>query len=194
MKTFKKIIAIMLILLSCNQTAIYPPQKLSIGTIEAKMNGNKWADTYKNAYQVVRGGRQALYPCIKSWLYVNFELYSSEGFLRQQLLFSKIPEQTGTYTIVHSSPRNCCESDSAYGGLFKFIDDGCVAENAYKVSVGQDNFIQIDHYNKETGELGGKFQLTLAATGRLQGSNLPDTVQLTEGRFLTKVIVGRYIR
>lgn len=125
---------------------------------------------------------------------MNFELYSPEGFLRQQLLFTKIPEQTGTYTIVHSSPRNCCEKDSAYGGLFTFTDDGCGAENAYKVSAGQNNFIQVVHYDKETGELEGKFQVTLAGTSRLQGSNLPDTVRFTEGRFLTKVVVGRYIQ
>ncbi len=59
---------------------------------------------------------------------------------------------------------------------------------------GQDNFIQIERYNKATGEIEGKFQVTLVTANRWLGSGLPDTLRFTEGRFLTKVIIGRYIQ
>lgn len=194
MKIVKKIILAFLTLTSCNEAVLHPPRKRSIGTVAAKINGSEWTSTYKNTYQVVQGGRQTMFPCIKSLLYVNFELYSPKGFLRQQLLLTKIPEQAGIYQIVRDSSRNCDERDSVYCGFFTFIDDGCIAGNTYEVMKGQGNFIQIDRYNQATGEIKGKFQVTLVTANRWLGSGLSDTLRFTEGRFLTKVITSRYLQ
>ena len=194
MKTLGKILPALVVLLSCNQMIQHPPQKLSIGTVEAKMNGRKWTNIFKNAYQIVRGGRHTAVPCVKSSLYINFELYSPEGFLRQQLLFSKIPKQSGSYAIVGKSPPNCSERDSVYCDLYTFIDDGCIAENAYEVVAEYPNFLRIDQYDEGTSEIEGRFQMTLVKTNQLSITNLPDTLRFTQGHFFTKVIIGRYIQ
>ena len=194
MKILGKILPALIVLYSCNQMIQHPPQKLSIGTVEAEMNGSTWTSSYKNAYQVVRGGRHTAVPCIKSSLYINIELYSPEGFLRQQLLFSKIPKQPGSYAIVGKSPPNCSEKDSVYCGLYTSIDDGCIAESAYEVVAAYPNFFRIDRSNKETSEIEGRFQMMLVKTNQLFVTSLPDTLRFTDGHFMTKVIIGRYIQ
>jgi hypothetical protein len=194
MKIFRMIFFIAVTFLAgCDVFILHPPKKLSIGVVTARMNGQEWTKTYKNTYQVVRGDRKTIFPCIKSLLTVNFELYSANGFLRQQLYFAKIPEQTGKYVIVPDTRRNCNTRDSVYCDLFTSIDDGCVAGDAYVVLLNQDNYFQVDRYQKETGEISGKFQITLIRTNPFSVSNLPDTLRFTEGRFQTKIIVGRHI-
>ncbi|MEO6283276.1 MAG: hypothetical protein ABIN80_08325 [Dyadobacter sp.] len=184
-------IIVTLAVIACDFGRVHPPTNPSLGTLTVKLNGKKWNKIYKNAYQVVQCAvipPSTSFPCAKEHIDLLSELYSSEGYLRQQLYFIKIPIAVGRYPIVPSIQFHCSEDDPVYGNLFTIKQDGDVVGEFYNTLTGPDNYIQIDEFNCDTKEIKGHFQLTLLIEKRGDIPALSDTLHFTEGKFHTKVI------
>jgi hypothetical protein len=176
---------------SCDSGKNFPLNNPSLGTLTAKMNGGDWHKTYKNAYQVIQCTDvkpSTALPCNEDHLDLLSELYSSEGYLRQQLYFIKIPKSVGKHRIIASIPSHCNELDPAYGEFYTIIQDGCAVGDIYNTLKGEDNFVQIEQFDKKTGEIKGTFQLTLVIEKRGVEPMLPDTLRFTNGRFHTRIL------
>jgi hypothetical protein len=185
------LILITLYFSGCDFGRYFPPTNPSLGTLTAKMNGNNWNKTYKNAYQVIQCAlvsQSTVFPCKNREMDIISELYSQEGYLRQQLCFIKIPRYIGRHKIVPAVSQHCNELDPVYGELFTLNQDGDVLGDVYNTLESADNFIQIDQFNEKTGEINGIFQLTLVIERRGDESRLPDTLRFTEGKFHTKIL------
>jgi len=176
--------------LGCDFGRTFLPENPSLGTLTAKMNGNEWTHTYKNAYQTVQFSSippSTLVPCNTDRLDLFSSLYSTEGYLRQQLFFMRVPEILGKHSIIPFSGK-CDENDPIYCVLYTIEQDGDVLAEIYTTLKGSDSYMQIDKFNKKTGEIKGAFQVTLVMEKRGDNPNLPDTLRFTNGRFHTKMI------
>lgn len=72
--------------------------------------------------------------------------------------------------------------------------EGDVFTGDFRLVPGADNYIQIDTYNKETGEIAGRFQCQFVPYGpnnRYSFLKNVDTLRFTNGRFKTVVKKGR---
>ena len=72
--------------------------------------------------------------------------------------------------------------------------EGDVSTGYFRLVPGADNRIQIDTYNKETGEISGRFQCQFVPDGpnnRYSFLKNVDTLRFTNGRFKTVVKKGR---
>jgi hypothetical protein len=127
-------------------------------------------------------------PCPYDFSYLASQLYNSEGFLRQELLFIKIPTIPGHHKIIPYKLNYCDDRDPAYGVLYTSVSDGDVAGDQYQVLSTEDNYIDIEDYNAVSKEIKGTFQVTFTLESKGYGHNLPDTLRFTEGRFHTKII------
>jgi len=169
------------------------PRLPSWGYLTADMNGKEWSKTYKNAYQVTHAveGKAAKYsavPCQSDFTYIFSNLYNSDGNLRQELIFTKIPLERGHYKIIPFKNGTCNDSDPVYGIFYTSISDGDVAGDVYNVLNSEDNFIEIDDYKVSTKEIKGRFQITFIVESKRYGHYLPDTLRFLNGRFHTKII------
>ncbi|MCE6990616.1 hypothetical protein [Dyadobacter sp. CY323] len=179
--------------MSCNLQYDARPRNPSWGFFTTKMNGQEWNKTYRNGYQVVQGltasgAAGSAMPCKREYYIINAELYTSEGYIRQNLYLKKVPIVKGKYKVIPYIMDHCNESDPVYGILYTWIDDGCVIGDEYKILESENNFLQIESYNEKSKEIKGTFQLTFVLEREGSDHTLPDTLRFREGKFHTKIM------
>jgi hypothetical protein len=154
------------------------------------MNGKEWGQSYPGGFQEIRGntfqGGKAEDQCPEENYWIRLEWYNKQGFNREELFLKKVPLKVGKYKVIPFTP-NCQMTDPVYAIFFTSIDDGDVLGDTYTILPTYDNFIQVDNYDAYTKEIKGKFQLKFVVETKTSGHVLPDTLQLTEGRFYTKI-------
>lgn len=166
------------------------PRLPNWGYLTADMNKADWSLTYKNGYQVTHGivsysdEPQGVFFALKSIL------YTPDGAEHQELLFQKIPfaAATARHRVTSCLPFTDCQVNEDVQAVLHTCNDD-VGLNSYYIIDSEDNYIQIDRYNKKNQEVKGTFQLTFAVRkNRSPGDPLPDTLRFRNGRFHTKII------
>lgn len=184
-------ISLIVLNFACSLKYDVSPKNPSWGYLTAKMNGEEWNQTYRKGYQVVQGiiaAPGSVAPCKDEFYYLNTELYTDQGFIRQSLTLMKVPIAKGKYKVQPSVLGYCSDNDSVYGIFYTMIDDGCVSGDVYKILDSADNFLQIDDYNAKSKEIKGAFQLTFVLEREGADHTLPDTLRFTSGKFHTKIM------
>ncbi|MFN2458273.1 MAG: hypothetical protein ABR502_08750 [Chitinophagaceae bacterium] len=150
------------------------------GTASAMFNGRAWQASK------VRCGINV--PCYKGKLGITFYVYNRQGFLRESLIFEKIPIEKKSFLLFPRNPADMtCADTVATAGYFTSQDDGDVALDAYKAINSIDNYFTIEDYNERTKELRGSFSVTFEIFRR-QDPNSADTIRVTNGKFYTRIL------
>lgn len=160
------------------------------GYLTADINGADWSRTYKNAYQVTHGIVSYTDEPQGVFFGLISILHSESGLDRQHLLFQKIPFATmgNRFRVTSCLPGTDSQMNSDAQATLHTCEGDVSLNNYYTVN-SEDNYIQIDSYNKKTQEIEGTFQLTFAVQDhRSPNDPLPDTVRFRNGRFHTKII------
>ncbi|MCB9305839.1 MAG: hypothetical protein H6565_04530 [Lewinellaceae bacterium] len=97
-------------------------------------------------------------------------------YLAQGLYFNDIPLEEGEYPLFD----NITSHDGVTGAYFSFLDVDVLLKS-YRV-IGQDstNFISVDMYDVDKGEIYGRFSIALAQQ-QASPSTYPDTIFLRNG-------------
>jgi len=152
-------------------------QKYHWGEATASKNGIAW----KGEPRCVIDTR---YP---QGIDIIIDVYNEKNFHREDLLFFKIKNEIGNYSI---TPSNLYAYDSIPGASYgTSIDDGDVAGDSYDLIEGiVENKLTID--KKKGDEIWGTFQVALIKdkTFPPQDPSAPDTVVFTNGKFHTKLL------
>lgn len=128
-------------------------------------------------------------------LSVSIHVFNEVGFLRQSLGFYKFPPQTGLYLLRNTSTM---KEDSLVGaGYNTLLFDGDVIGGHWDILETEDNQLEIEEVNLETGDVRGTFQVTMVLDSTIRNlyleeleSPLPyeDTIRFTNGTFFTKIV------
>jgi hypothetical protein len=145
MKTFKLMLALGLLASLC---ACHPQEKIDPDNkATARSNGKKW----KALVKVTETDGD----------FWGLGLYSMDkyGVLREQIIFYKVPQRTGTYLLNGFSLQ---EKDTASVAWYSYVGDGCFAGPRYSVLTdgNPNNWIRVESYNAKTRELVASFQAT----------------------------------
>ena len=169
------IVLIFISFLGCKKQEFEPD--FSNGKATALMNDENWEGKARgNVHHNGKG------------IDMYYDIFNSEGTLRQRLSFNKIPIEQGTYSLFNTFSQF---SDSLSGAFFKTIShDGDVIEDSYLV-VEDDNIstIEILSYNTSARLLKGTFQATffIDPNRTKANSNNPDTIRFNMGEFEVKI-------
>lgn len=149
------------------------------GAADAKLNGREWKATKVRCI--------SNQPCYNGKL--GFELLrsNSQGFLREIIHFGNIRPLISRFQLEPRNDYNSC-NDTLYASFGTLTDDGDVTEDAYEIIDGPHNFLTIDYYNENTKVLAGTFELAFKKIPRPSTPHTPDTIRITNGRFLTRVL------
>ncbi|MCE6990618.1 hypothetical protein [Dyadobacter sp. CY323] len=184
-------IILLVVNIGCNLQYDARPKNPSWGFLTTKMNGQDWNKTYRNGYQVVQGlistgAVGSAMPCKGEFYYINSELYTDRGEVRQHLSLIKVPIVKGKYKVTPYINGHCSDSDPVYGILYTQFGD--VMDDQYNILTSESNFLQIDSYDDKSKEIKGTFQLTFVLERAGSGQTLPDTIRFREGKFHTKIM------
>lgn len=115
--------------------------------------------------------------------------YPTDNFI-----FYNLPARKGVYRFKTYSKQPECR-DVPYITEVSAIysrEEGDVTIQSYKIldSPKENNYLQIDDYNKDTKEIKGRFQVVFIVDSprKLRGNYDPDTIRLTNGVFHTKIL------
>jgi hypothetical protein len=150
------------------------------GSASATMNGRTWnAGTVRCVINI---------PCYKGKLGFGFKVYNQQGFLRESLIFSKIPIKKGNFLLSSKNYNDVtCIDTLPTSEYFTAQDDGDVLLDSYNAIPSPDNYFTIEDYNERTKELRGSFAVAFKIV--LRGAvDAPDTIRVTNGKFYTKVL------
>lgn len=105
-----------------------------------------------------------------------------------------IPAKKGIYRLTEFKQlpeckdiQNITEVSAIYG---RYEGDAVIQNYKTVDSPKENNYLQIDEYNKDTKEVKGRFQVVFAVDSprKLRGNSDPDTIRLTNGVFHTKIL------
>jgi len=100
------------------------------------------------------------------------------GYRREKLLVREI-----------SNLKSSMQLDTINSSFYTLIADGDVLQSSYKLDTSANNFFVIDKYNEETGDVSGRFQLTMFLNKWYDWETQPefDTIHFTQGQFETRI-------
>lgn len=174
-----------LFLINCKKTVEEPIITPYSGEATALKDGDVWSG---ELYAIFLKPKEEL-------LSVSIEVFNEVGFLRQSLGFYKFPPQTGLYPLRNTSTM---KEDSLVGAVYStLLFDGDVLGGIWYLLETEDNQLEIEEVNLETGDVRGTFQVTMVLDSTIRNlyleeleSPLPyeDTIRFTNGRFFTKIV------
>ena len=174
------------LLIGC-QSDIAVPQN-SWGYFKADVNGRRWAKTFKNAYQAVRGSEDYPDSLNRNKISVYSLLFDHTGSLQEQFYFENIPLKPGRYKILHTKNPSGTDSISVSSSLTTFIDYD-VFRDEYEVLNSESNYLQIDQYQVNGNrEIKGRFNVTFILKSKREFNSYDDTLRFTNGSFHTKIL------
>jgi hypothetical protein len=117
---------------------------------------------------------------------------SNPYFATDSFYFANVPTLKGNYKIVDHNQSPACSDIPKITeiGTFYGINEEDTGRQQYKVLnlTKENNYLQIDEYNKDTKEIKGRFQVTFVLKYLPKSrSSDPDTIRFTNGVFHTKV-------
>lgn len=156
-------------------------QKLEFwGTASVQFNGSNWV-----AEKVRCSNASNCLP--RKMFHLQLNKYSIEGFLRESIVFTRIPLQEGRHELELNLTENNCSSGPQ--ALYATSGDhGDVNKDIYQLDSTFNNYIDISRYDEKSGELKGRFDLLLIVRPPKFDARAPDTVRLTNGVFHTKLL------
>lgn len=169
------IVVITIFLIACKKEEKESPY---IGEAFAFKNGVKWdAYTYTSSFKNDINEIDIIISTI-----------DKENIIREQLNIFNLPLKVGKYS-----------TDTMFGNLLlenfgilytTLVDDGDVIGDAYySPPINDENFVSVDSYNSNSGDLSGRFSFYLVlGLGRPKfDQSLPDTMRFVDGRFNVKI-------
>lgn len=160
--------------LSCNKD--FKPN-FENGKVEALKDGIEWEGQ-------ARGGENNQGYGIDMY----YDIFSSEGILRQRLSFSRIPKTKGTYALYNTFDQNIgTKSASNYSTV---VSDGDVTGDLYLILEDENkSFITVDSYDENSRWFRGTFQATYYIDpSRIKyDPNALDTIRFKMGNFEVKL-------
>jgi hypothetical protein len=109
-------------------------------------------------------------------------------------IFYNLPARKGVYRFTTYGNQPECKDVPNMTKVSAIYnrEEGDATIESYKVvdSPKENNYLQIDDYNKTTKEIKGRFQVVFVVNRlrKLRGNYDPDTIRLTNGVFHTKVL------
>jgi hypothetical protein len=150
------------------------------GTASVQFNGSNWV-----AEKVRCSNASNCLPLRMFHLQLN--KYSVEGFLRESIVFTRIPLVVGRHKLELNLTENNCNS-GPHALYATSADDGDVTKDIYLLDTTFNNYIDISLYNEKSGELKGRFDLLLLVRPPRFDALAPDTLRLRNGLFHTKLL------
>jgi hypothetical protein len=127
---------------------------------------------------------------------INMSRYdkNSYPYPTDVFILNSIPIKKGIYKLKDSTMEPECKDIPSITEVLTIYtrEESDSPIQRYKVvnSPKENNYLQIDEYNKDTREIKGRFQIVLVVTRfpKPRGNYDPDTIRLTNGVFHTKVL------
>jgi len=157
---------------------IFSPGKMTYGRMEAKKNGKNWIAS-SAAYN---------YDTIPSLFGLSASTFSTDGFLREDLVFNKIPKSTGKYVV--SGPNNNV-FDGFIGSSYHTAEDDGASEDRWNVDEeATDNYIEVTFIDTVANKVQGTFTVSfnIATDGGKRNPANPDNVKFSKGTFEVEFI------
>jgi hypothetical protein len=186
---------LIIILFSCDDEPGSGPIG-SWGYFEARVNGEEWnADFYPRGFQAIyahQGFETESIPCNEYYIVQSIiqkpvhGSYHPEQVWVEALSFLLNTTSPGHYDAQDFFHYECDPTVPIYVSLTG--RDGDVSRSGYFLLDSEDNFVEIESYDAESGEIKGTFQLTFANAGPSSAS--PETLRFTQGKFHTKIIMN----
>jgi hypothetical protein len=187
MKIKYSILLIFLLFNSCKKEDELPKFN-TWGTLSVFYNGDN--NYFKNQISGYK-----LNVCDNQIIGISMKRYNKSNpyFATDSFIWGDIPTRKGFYKIKDLGQRLSCSEvpNTVEVGTYYNINEGDTGIQQYTVlnTSKENNYLQIDEYNKETKEIKGRFQVTfvLKYLPKYRKSD-PDTVRFTNGVFHTKVL------
>jgi hypothetical protein len=186
MKIKCSILIIFLLFNSCKKEDELPKFN-TWGTLSVFYNGDN--NYFKNQISGYK-----LNVCDNQIIGISMNRYNKSNpyFSTDSFYFTNVPTLKGKYKIINHNQRPTCSDipNITEIGTFYGINEGDTGAQQYTVlsTVKENNYLQIDEYNKETKEIKGRFQVTFVLEYLPKSRSFdPDTVRFTNGVFHTKV-------
>jgi hypothetical protein len=150
------------------------PSKWIRGEGGAIFNSNIWTP-YSIASLGIKGEEN-------NSISLSLSVRSEYDILIEKLSFSDIPLQQGVYPLF----KDIVPYDSVSSALFAFLDDDLILKSYYVVEQDSTNFVSVDAYNAVSGEISGRFSVTMAHF-QAHTSEFPDTLYFRNGWYKTTI-------
>ena len=169
------LVALFLVVLSCNKDN-FQPDFLN-GEATAIKNDKAWKGQARGV-----GNNQGI------GFDLSFTVYNDAGELRQDLVFSKIPQALGNYALFQTTGQ---ETENISGcRFFTMSHDGDVIGDVYKVVESvEESHITVLSYDDENRILQGTFEIMLfrdTSRANLNPDN-PDMLHFENGEFEVRI-------
>jgi hypothetical protein len=152
---------------------IFQPGDMAYGRMDAKKNGKNWVASSAAYYNEIN-------PLVFGIIAVTV---SDEGFIREQMVFNKIPMALGKHelTILNNDM-----FDGLVGASYNTAEDDGVTEDRWNVDeVATDNYIEITLIDTVANKVQGNFTVSfnIATDGGKRNPDNPDKVKFSKGIF-----------
>lgn len=177
MKSRLIVAIIVLLVIGCKKEEhipIYFPGNMTFGRMDADKEGKAWVASSAAFYNEYN---PALFGIIAS-------TFTEGGFLRETLVFNKIPLKVGRYEV---TKLNNDMFDGKTGASYNTSeDDGDVSEDSYDVDESAtDNYIEITLVDTIANMAKGNFTVSfnIVTSGGKRNPSNPDKVKFSNGTF-----------
>jgi len=139
---------------------------------------------YKGISTFYKNGSYTTFDCVfnnslkHDGYFLSVKNFNEQGYERESIAFGRLED-----VLVG------VKYDSIDVYYYTVLYDGDVLQSSYKLDTSANNFFVIDKCNEETGDVSGRFQLTMFLNKWYDWETQPeyDTIQFTEGQFETRI-------
>jgi hypothetical protein len=146
---------------------------------------NGWVTAQKNGLDYNAspfGGQQWGHD---DFLFIYFDTYSEEGFLRGQLFFSQIPYKLGKMTVKGPPANNF--NGNVGTGYYGVIGHGDEHDTTYNIDESADNTFEITYIDTVEQIIRGTFDVTYIIDEKYTPSVDPPKIHFSGGEFEVKL-------
>lgn len=161
------------------------PRPLSMGGVEAKLNGERLTRLFPPEQQEARAVYAGYFKEPTDPISINFVFYDADNFLKAGFSWTKLSTETGTFAIQEDEKDTV--NDLEVKADFYTLIGGDVLGNSYKVLPSPDNYFALESYDEASRVMKGSFSVTFVLASNKNDRDFPDTLRLTDGRFETRI-------
>ena len=141
-------------------------------------------DNYKGEVIYIKNGKSIIADCYLGFDSENSKYFFSTilknelGYIREKLLVREI-----------NHLKSSMQLDTINSSFYTRIADGDVLQSSYNLDTTANNYFIIDTFNESTGDVSGRFQLTMVLDEWYDWETQPeyDTIHFTQGQFETRI-------
>lgn len=120
--------------------------------------------------------------------FTTYEPYFEELLLREEIAFSSVPVDTGTFTILDNFQWQQNQSLS-FGSYSRSLDDGDVADGFWMADTTCTNYIEITRLDLADREIEGRFEIHLKMkTQGTHGILYSERINFLNGKFKAQIL------